>query len=57
LPTLVDIGARVYKDDWPLEDAIDYVQKESGKSFDPKVVDAFNKALPTIVAIKKTHQG
>jgi len=46
---------RPYKEEWPLEDAVNYIQKESGESFDPKVVDAFNKALPMIATIKEKH--
>ncbi len=45
---------RPYKDEWSIEDAVDYVKKESGESFDPKVVDAFDKALVTIINIKQT---
>ncbi len=40
---------RPYKDPFPPEEAVEYIKKESGKSFDPKVVSAFLKALPKIL--------
>lgn len=46
---------RPYKKEWPLEDAVNYIQKESGESFDPKVVDAFHRAMPMIATIKEKH--
>ncbi|WED24765.1 two-component system response regulator [Vibrio sp. JC009] len=42
---------RPYKKPWPVEDALEYIQNESGKHFDPKVVEAFMQALPTILEI------
>jgi PAS domain S-box-containing protein len=36
---------RVYKKAWPLEAVIDFVQKERGKHFDPKLVDMFMENL------------
>jgi len=35
------IHPRVYKDAWPEEKVIDYIQTESGKHFDPEVVRVF----------------
>ncbi|MBT7075828.1 MAG: hypothetical protein HN922_13080 [Anaerolineae bacterium] len=37
------ISKRSYKDAWPKEKVLAYIRKESGKSFDPKIVDVFLK--------------
>ena len=42
---------RPYKEPWPIEKALEYIQGESGKHFDPKVVEAFMAALPKILEI------
>lgn len=42
---------RPYKEPFPPEKAVEYIRKESGKSFDPKVVSAFLKALPKILEV------
>lgn len=39
---------RVYKDAWSLDDAINYIISEKGRSFDPELIDAFYKELDTI---------
>ncbi|MCX5783893.1 MAG: GAF domain-containing protein [Elusimicrobia bacterium] len=39
---------RVYKPAWEVPKAYSYILNESGKSFDPKVVDAFVKTFPVI---------
>ena len=39
---------RVYKDAWKTQDAYEYLLKESGHSFDPRVVAAFKKIYPAI---------
>ena len=39
---------RVYKDAWKTQDAYEYMLKESGHSFDPRVVAAFKKIYPAI---------
>ena len=46
---------RVYKDPWPLEDALELIKKESGEHFDPAVVDAFFQALPEIKIIMEKY--
>ena len=46
---------RPYKEAWPVEKAVNYIQNESCQSFDPKVVDAFNKALPIILNSKEKN--
>jgi hemerythrin-like metal-binding protein len=47
---------RPYKDAWSLEDTIAYVYSESGKKFDPAVVEAFQKALPEILRIRELYR-
>ena len=44
-------SARPYKQPWPLEDAVRYINEQSGQHFDPAIVAAFNRALPGIVDI------
>ncbi|MGC2853855.1 DUF3369 domain-containing protein [Novispirillum sp. DQ9] len=39
------ISRRPYKEPWPMEDAIAYLRAQSGKQFDPQVVDAFLDVL------------
>lgn len=46
---------RVYKDPWPLEDALELIKKESGEHFDPAVVEAFFKALPEVMKIMEEY--
>ncbi|MEJ6078756.1 response regulator [Vibrio sp. 1-Bac 57] len=49
------MSVRPYKKAWPLEDAIDFLKKQSGTQFDPKCVDAFLKRLPNITAIHSEY--
>lgn len=44
---------RPYKKAWSLEDAVNFIQEESGTHFDPDVVEHFMKVLDQIIAIKK----
>lgn len=44
---------RVYKPSWEPEKAREYIVSERGKSFDPKVVDAFEEVYPVMVEIHK----
>ncbi|HNX23071.1 MAG TPA: response regulator [Spirochaetota bacterium] len=44
---------RVYKDAWPVEEAVEYIKKEKGKHFDPDVADAFLSIMPAILEIKQ----
>lgn len=41
-------SSRAYKNGWSLDETVAYLQRESGKHFDPKVVRAFLKTLPKI---------
>ncbi|GMV43185.1 MAG: hypothetical protein AMXMBFR64_49010 [Myxococcales bacterium] len=45
---------RVYKPAWPVERALDRIREESGRHFDPKLVDAFFNCLPEILCIYKS---
>lgn len=42
------VSERVYKQAWPLEQALAYVKSERGAQFDPEVVDAFLARLPEV---------
>lgn len=43
---------RPYKKAWSIEDALAYMHRESGKHFDPTLVEHFGKILPDILLIK-----
>lgn len=43
---------RPYKKAWEVEEALGYLQKESGTHFDPKLVKEFLKVIPKILEIK-----
>lgn len=47
---------RPYKKAWAAEEAIDFIIAESGKSFDPAVVHAFEAALPEILRIRELYR-
>ena len=42
---------RPYKDAWPLDKAFDYIDNESGKSFDPEIAEYFIKNRKTVETI------
>lgn len=42
-------SVRPYKSAWPVERAVDLIENESGKHFDPAVVTSFQSALPAIL--------
>src|SRR5574343_688694 len=48
-------SARPYKRPWPLEEAVAYINSESGRHFDPLLVNAFNSALPAIGEIRDRY--
>jgi len=43
---------RVYKDAWSVEDAVAHIRRESGKHFDPRVVEAFEQCLNGLLDIR-----
>ena len=47
---------RPYKEAWPVDKALDLIDEESGKHFDPEVVKAFKKALPKIMEVYEKHK-
>jgi hemerythrin-like metal-binding protein len=47
---------RPYKEPWSIDKAIEYIQGESDKSFDPKVVECFEKAMPEILRIRELYR-
>jgi response regulator RpfG family c-di-GMP phosphodiesterase len=48
---------RVYKPKWDPEKARQYINEESGKSFDPAVVDAFGKVYGDILKMQLAGDG
>lgn len=47
---------RPYKEAWPFDRALKLIADESGKHFDPVVVNAFNNALPKIMEVYDKHK-
>ncbi len=45
------ISRRVYKEPWPLENALSYLKTERGHQFHPDIVDAFFASLPDILPL------
>ena len=43
---------RPYKDAWPLEKALEFIQEQAGKHFDPALVTLFVENIEQILAIK-----
>ncbi len=49
------ISKRPYKDAWPFEKAVALIKEESGRHFDPAVVDSFLDNLDEIFNLARTH--
>ena len=47
---------RPYKEAWSVEKALQLINEESGKHFDPEVVKAFERALPKILEVYNQHK-
>lgn len=47
---------RPYKHGWSIADAVDYIKQQSGKQFDPQLVEKFMAHLPKIVSIHDNYQ-
>jgi response regulator RpfG family c-di-GMP phosphodiesterase len=50
------ISKRVYKDAWEENKVVEYIKENSGKHFDPEVVDAFLKVYDIISAIREKYK-
>lgn len=46
-------SVRPYKDEWPIEKALNLLKEEAGKHFDPTLVDVFMNSLDAIVKVKE----
>lgn len=44
---------RPYKEEWPVEKAVELIISERGEHFEPKTVDSFLKVLPQLIEVKK----
>lgn len=44
---------RPYKEAWPVAEAVKEIVRQSGKRFDPRVVEAFVEIVPKLVAIRE----
>jgi len=60
IATIADVfdaltSKRVYKPSFSLEETLAIIDQESGKHFDPKVVEAFHRSLSKIVPIMQTY--
>lgn len=49
-------SVRPYKPAWDIERVKNHISKESGKHFDPKIVEAFFKVLPKLLEIKELYK-
>ena len=47
---------RPYKKAWSNEESMDFVRGQSGKHFDPKLVEILEANLPEVIAIRERHQ-
>ncbi|MFO0783147.1 MAG: HD domain-containing protein [Phycisphaerales bacterium] len=48
---------RSYKEAWPQTDVLDYIRVESGRHFDPELVEIFFARLDDLRAVHEAHQG
>ena len=46
---------RPYKKAWPVEDAVAFIKREAGTSFDPELVQKFVALLPQILAVREKY--
>ncbi|MFT5661549.1 MAG: PAS domain S-box-containing protein [Sulfurimonas sp.] len=46
---------RVYKKAWTIEASLDFIREQSGKAFEPKIVDLLLQNIDTIIEIKTLH--
>jgi putative two-component system response regulator len=50
------ISRRVYKEKWDEQDVIRHISEESGKHFDPELVESFNSVYEVISAIHNKYK-
>lgn len=48
-------SARVYKAAWELERILELLRRESGRHFDPAVVDSFMRQLPALLSVREQY--
>ncbi len=46
---------RPYKQAWPVADAVQFMQSQSGKHFDPNILPHFLEVMPQVQAIRMRH--
>ncbi len=46
-------SVRPYKQAWPVDDAVGFLREQSGRHFDPRLVELFIACLPEILQIKE----
>jgi len=61
ITALVDVfdalgSDRCYKKAWPMDEVLEYIEKEKGRMFDPDIVELFFKHLEEFLAIKDFYQ-
>ncbi|MGB4066123.1 MAG: two-component system response regulator [Azonexus sp.] len=49
------VSVRPYKKAVPVEEALQYLYEQSGKHFDPQLIDAFRRAIPEVLRIKEIY--
>ncbi len=47
---------RPYKKAWPIEQAVSFIQEQTGKHFDPEVVEHFLRQLPALLDIREQYR-
>ncbi|MGE4297947.1 MAG: HD domain-containing phosphohydrolase [Desulfovibrionaceae bacterium] len=50
------VSKRVYKEGWPEEEVLAYIREQSGRQFDPQVVEAFFQVLDVIQIIRERYK-
>ena len=50
------VSTRPYKKAWSVEEASTYIISESGKYFDPAIVEAFKLAMPEILRVRELYR-
>ena len=50
-------SVRPYKKAWSVETAVDLIEENAGKHFDPPLVEVFVRELPTIIEIGDRYPG